>query len=391
MTTSYFYSYIETTSYRTTYTVTVPLKQSRYSLTGEWWESNDGYNWYKVTSTTGRNNKQSCGYSSTQCQSGACEMYCYAGCETTCNVQTFSCDQHSCTGPQSPTASQLASSLTANGRWIVGFNPPIILYFKANESVIVSAGWTSYTLVGDYSQCYTAEDVSCQPNVHKAGDWYCVYTYTCIKRYVEWGRTYKLQAIELVDWDTGEVYASVNQTSITFNIVRNTIARFKYVLKESWSRTWEVILEPPPPEPERCQQILNDPNSRCDKAWCACLRQFDPEAWRNTDCCQQESCYKVSIDICCLETSSKDCATLSGGGGRVCERIPEGGTATISVSWSISWSVKEGWKLDDIRRVGDGKCKPDSLTDRSASKTCTVTAEPRRNYYATLIVVFKQA
>ena len=35
MTTSYFYSYIETTSYQTTYTVTVQLKQSRYSLMRE--------------------------------------------------------------------------------------------------------------------------------------------------------------------------------------------------------------------------------------------------------------------------------------------------------------------------------------------------------------------
>jgi hypothetical protein len=212
-----------------------------------------------------------------------------------------------------------------------------------------------------------------------------------VLRYAEWGRTYSFQAIELVDWDTGEVYASVNQTSITFNIVRNTIARYRYVLTSSWKRVWIVILLPPPPTPERCQQILNDPNSRCDKAWCACLRQFDPEAWRNTGCCQPESCYKVSIDICCLGTSSKDCATLSGGGGRVCERIPAGATATISVSWSISWSVKDGWKFDDIRQIGDGTCKPDSLTGSSASGTCSVTAESGRNYYVTLIVIFKQA
>ena len=56
MTTSYFYSYITTTSYRTTYTITVPLKQSRYSLAGEWWETDDGKKWRMVTSAWGRRN-----------------------------------------------------------------------------------------------------------------------------------------------------------------------------------------------------------------------------------------------------------------------------------------------------------------------------------------------
>jgi len=60
MTTSYFYIYIETTSYRTTYTITVPLKQSRYSLIEEWWESDDGKKWYKVTSSWGRRAQEDC-------------------------------------------------------------------------------------------------------------------------------------------------------------------------------------------------------------------------------------------------------------------------------------------------------------------------------------------
>jgi hypothetical protein len=36
MTTSYFYSFISTTSYRTRYIITVQLRQSRYSLMREW-------------------------------------------------------------------------------------------------------------------------------------------------------------------------------------------------------------------------------------------------------------------------------------------------------------------------------------------------------------------
>jgi hypothetical protein len=82
---------------------------------------------------------------------------------------------------------------------------------------------------------------------------------------------------------------------------------------------------------------------------------------------------------------------LSGGGGRECKNIPEGATDTITVYWSISWSVKQGWKFHDIKQIGDGTCKPDSLTGSSASGTCSVTAESGRNYYMTLIVIFKQA
>ena len=62
MTTSYFYSYIETTEYITTYTITLKARQSKYSLMGEWWESNDGKNWYKVDSTTGRGGGSDCRY-----------------------------------------------------------------------------------------------------------------------------------------------------------------------------------------------------------------------------------------------------------------------------------------------------------------------------------------
>jgi hypothetical protein len=82
---------------------------------------------------------------------------------------------------------------------------------------------------------------------------------------------------------------------------------------------------------------------------------------------------------------------LSGGGGRECKRIPEGATDTISVYWSISWSVKPGWKFHDIGKKGAGKCEPDSFTGNSASGTCSVTAESGKSYYATLIVIFKQA
>jgi hypothetical protein len=379
MTTSYFYSYIETTSYQTTYTITLRARQSRYSLTGEWWESNDGENWYQVTSNDGRE--------STLCPSGWGSCYTYF-CPGTC------CSGYSASSVQmNPNVWAVASSLKAGTTSIVALDRggvngfcrgwqltqkavPVILYFRSNESVTAS-GIDGYSISGVSMTLY---------------EW-CGDQPECLLYVTEWGRTYKLQAIELVNWDTGEVYASVNQTSVTFNLNANTIVRFKYVMTDSWSRSWTVILPPktPEPTPDECQRILNDPSKVGSREWCNCLRIFDNEAWKKTAECQPESCYKVSFYVCCEGTSSTDCATLSGGGGRVCERIPEGTTATISVSWSISWSVKDGWIFDDIRRVGDGKCKPDSLTDRSASGTCSVTARPSRNYHAMLIVIFKQA
>jgi hypothetical protein len=303
--------------------------------------------------------------------------------------------------------------LTANGRQIVSFNPPIILYFKANESVTASAGRTSYTLVGDYSRCYTTEDISCQSNVYRYGDWYCVYSYTCIKQYTEWSRTYQLQAIEFVDWDTGEVYASLNQTSVTFNINANTIVRFKYVLSSSWSRSWEVVLQPPPPTPDRCQQILNDPKEqeRCSGDWCYCLRQFDPEAWKNTPCCYTiKSCLSVSVDFCCSGDDKYSClASQSGGGGRNCveftaKEAEQGVTKPIQpVSWSASWSLKQGWVYDRIIQVGDYNppyCTGGASGNSASGKCCialsrygdcaTGNVGPNRYYSTTVVIVFKK-
>jgi hypothetical protein len=375
MTTSYFYSYIETTSYQTTYTITLRARQSRYSLTGEWWESNDGKNWGKVTSTTGRDGR-SCWYGDPDW-----------GCRYYTGVE---CRPYSCTGPQSPTASQLMTRLTANGRQIVS-NPPIILYFRANESVVVSAGITSYTLVGSSAYCYV--DGGCPNN---QCNWYCV------QRVTEWGGTYKLQAIELVDWDTGEVYASVNQTSLTFNINANTIVRFKYVLTSSWSRSWQVILQPPPPTPDQCPQILNNPNARCTIDWCSCLRQFDPGAWEKEECCQPKSrsCLSVGVDFCCSGDEKYSCLdSRSGGGGRNCveftaAEVQQGVKKRIpDVSWSASWSLKPGWVYDRIVQVGDHNppyCTG-SASDNSASGKCSVgEVGPNKYYSTTVVIVFKK-
>jgi len=368
MTTSYFYSYIETTSYQTTYTITLKARQSRYSLTGEWWESNDGYNWYKVTSSWGRRAQEDCRYWHDTCwapESGTVDC-----------GQLYEC-----------------SRLT-NGSPPLNPDRPVITYHSYNETLTLKPS-QEYTLEGRSKTCDR--------------DWATGY---CVLRYTEWGRTYSLQAIELVDWDTGELYASVNQTSITFNIVRNTIARYKYVLTSSWSRTWEVILQPPPPTPDRCQQILNDPNARCDKAWCACLRRFDPGAWEKEECCQPKSysCLSVSVDFCCSGDEQYSClASRSGRGGRNCveftrAEVQQGVTKPLPpVSWSASWSLKQGWVYDRLIQLGDYNpphCTG-SASGNSASGECCIRLDnqgrcvagnvgPNENYSTMVVIVFKK-
>jgi hypothetical protein len=108
MTTSYFYSYIEMTSYSTVFTITLKARQSKYSLTGEWWESNDGKNWYKVTSNDGRE--------STLCPSGWGSCYTYF-CPGTC------CSGYSASSVQmNPNVWAVASSLKAGTTSIVALD-----------------------------------------------------------------------------------------------------------------------------------------------------------------------------------------------------------------------------------------------------------------------------
>jgi hypothetical protein len=383
MTTSYFYSYIETTSYQTTYTITLRARQSRYSLTGEWWESNDGRNWYKVTSNAGRENYLN--------YYGEKEYFCYGTCCSGASVRYRWMNPNVwviANSLRAGTSGSLNSivALDRGGVWRLCMNwqlsqkaVPVILYIRSNESVTAS-GINGYTFTGRDESLYE----SCW------GEPFCLLYVT------EWGRTYKLQAIELVDWDTGEVYASVNQTSVTFNINANTIVRFKYVLNDSWSRSWTVIPPPktPEPPPEECQRILNDPNQACKTIeWCRCASRYDPAAYNG--CCKQ-SCLYVAVSPCCTGDTGSGCLdSWSGQGGQDC-KIFSSGTQTLSAQWSASWSLKPGWTLADIGKAGPVECKiprgglVDNGASGSASGTCYVDAEPNRGYHVNVIVIFKK-
>jgi hypothetical protein len=383
--TTYTYTYITTTSYRTTYTITISPPQSGYSIMGEVWVSDDGKKWYRVGK----------GWDL------------YSGPITACGTDTFCdwaeydgrCGTHMYSRRWLNNKCYGSNCLTRAGPpRIAGFNiflsengPEIIyriVYAYAGSNVIVQAG-NSFWQYGNSQTCECC--------------WYI--------RVTEWGKRYVPQAIELVDWDTGEVYGSTNSTSLTFQIGRNTIVRFKYVRAESWSRSWTVIPPPPTPPINRCPEILNDPNERCTGRWCSCLRQFDPEAWRKEECCQPKSrsCLSVSVDFCCSGDEQYSClASRSGRGGRNCveftaAEVQQGVTKPLSpVSWSASWSLKQGWVYDRIVQVGDYNppyCTG-SASGNSASGECCIALSggrcvagnvgPNEYYSTTVVIVFKK-
>ena len=367
MTTSYFYSYIETTSYTTVFTITIRHRQSAYSLTGEWWESDDGKNWYKVTDTKGRDNQEFACWFSGFCRGRASDICCtYNWCKS-----GDDCIESYSVGPQSPTASQLITTLTANGRQVVRIGTPIILYFRANESVIANAGTTSYTITGSNTKCIWTID-------------------GCTKEYTEWSRTYKLQAIELVDWDTGEVYGSMNSTSFTFPINRNTIVRFKYVLSESWSRTWTVVLNPPPSSnPADCQQILNEglPGTW---EWCSCAATFkDPRYGQYCD----STCrayFVVNFYPCCSYGRKYECVQSWSGPGVLkdipydCDNPPA--PQRIRLNVQASWTPAPGWRYHDWGWDGDADCSL-AVSGNSASGSCTASIPPNKSVRIVIIFV----
>jgi hypothetical protein len=198
----------------------------------------------------------------------------------------------------------------------------------------------------------------------------------------EWGKRYVPQAIELADWDTGEVYASTNSTSLTFQVWRNTIVRFKYVLTESWSKTWIIRPPPPPPNPLNCTEVLNTATPSSPE-WCECAKQLDPEAAKKQGC-ENWHCLWVSVEPCCSGDIKDGCLYSWGGhGGHDCKPVPPGSTTQASASWRASWNLKPGWRYKDWGWVGDADCGGDPT-----GGTCEATIPPSRS--VTVIIIFER-
>jgi hypothetical protein len=221
-------------------------------------------------------------------------------------------------------------------------------------------------------------------------DWVLIdpYPYACVAFYEEDYKQYKLQAIELVDWDTGEVYLSINQTSVTFNIDRDTRAKAMYVLESRWSRSWYVIVYIVERTPENCMEILNDPSKVGTREWCECARKFDPDAWKKNCHPEAEACLEVKVGYCCLElpTNETCLSSWSGRGGKQCIQLKEGESATVTVSWSASWNTIPGWSYHDTTFNGPGVCHGRSWGYCEA----TLSASQDVTMWVTVVFKFKK-
>jgi hypothetical protein len=180
---------------------------------------------------------------------------------------------------------------------------------------------------------------------------------------------------------------------MTFNINANTIVRFKYVLKESWSRTWVVILNPPPPSnPADCQQILNSglPGTA---DWCACAKLLNDVRYK--DICRGtcRAYFVVNLYPCCSDGRKYECVQSWSGPGVLkdipydCDNPPAPQRITLNVQ--ASWTPAPGWRYDDWGWNGDGVSCSLTVTGNSASGSCTAEIPPDKS--ALIVIIFKRS
>jgi hypothetical protein len=380
MTTSYFYSYISTASYSTVYTVTLRLKpkQNAYSVMGEIWVSEDGKNWKKI--------EKGWDLYSGPVKNYYWDCHSYSPCDWVnplppCGViyreyskrwlENNCFDNRACLSQVGPPKIEGSNIIMVESGNRIVYQ---ITYVRAESNAAAQAG-NSFWQYGRSVYCYC--------------DGYWCYNNRCecyrccgnlMPAVTEWGRRYVPQAIELVDWDTGEVYGSTNSTSLTFQVWRNTIVRFKYVLAESWSRTWIIRPPPPPPNPLNCTEVLNNATPGSTE-WCECAKQLDPGAAEKQGC--ERECLMVSVEPCCLGDVKDGCLNSWGGIGYQ-DCTPKSSPKTASASWSASWSLKPGWRYKDWGWVGDANC-----SGGPTGGTCTARIPPSRS--VTIFIVFERA
>jgi hypothetical protein len=370
------YSYATPTTYTTTYTVTIPLPQSRYSVMGEVWVSDDGRTWGRV----GRGWDLYSG-PITNCGTGTyCDWLRHTWCGGSYDKEYSRRWLHGrCYG--SGCLSSVSPSLNGTGIIEVEKGPRIdyrIIYVEFGRNVTASAG-NSFWQYGESKSCYYDYDL----------DQY-------VWRITQWGKRFVPQAIELVDWDTGEALGSTNSTSLSFQVGRNTIVRFKYVKAESWSRTWIIVPSPPPPPlPSQCDEILNDPNrGPPDREWCSCLRMVDYDRYVKSGCIRCRAYFSGSVKPCCVgPDSATGCLnSWSGGAGSAYHEYDCNNptTATLIIDWSASWSLKPGWRFDSWGWAPDDRVTycDINMSGSSASGTCRSTVPPDR--HVEIVIVFKQ-
>jgi hypothetical protein len=374
------YSYATPTTYTTTYTITIPLPQSRYSVMGEVWVSDDGRTWGRVGRgwdlysgpITACGTDTSCDWTwATWCGSSYGYEYGRRWFDMGWGTKCYGGGCLSRVGPPRLNGSSILESESG---------PRIdytIIYVEFGRNVSASAG-NSFTQLGESKSCY-----------------YDSATGQYVWRVTQWGKRFVRQGIELVDWDTGEALGSTNSTSLSFQVGRNTIVRFKYVKAESWSRTWIIVPPPPPPpQPSQCDEILNDPNRVGSPEWCACARLVgDPRA--NEKCpIECTYCFTASVKPCCpgADTATGCLNSWSGSAGQDCRTLPCKGAQPTSVElqWRAEWSLKPGWSFNSWGWAPDDGVTYCNIEVRgpSAGGMCRSTVPPSR--HIEIVIVFKQ-
>ena len=371
-TTTHTYSYGTPTTYTSTFTVPFTPPQSRYSMTGEVWVSVDGKNWGKVVKGWDLYSGPvtACG-TDTFCDSREyspdCGGYSYA--RKWLNNKCYGGGCLTRAGPPKIDGSNIMES--EDGQQIIYR----IIYVESGRSITAEAG-NSFWQYGESKICL-----------------YDSYNDQYYWKVTQWGRQFVPQAIELVDWDTGEVIGSTNSTSMTFEAGRNTIARFKYVKAESWSRTWIIMPPRSATSPIDCDDILNDPSKKGGSEWCWCAKLFNhPEYW---DYCgaTYRFCLTGPVKPCCVGAdSATGCLnSWSSSAGQDCKDFTEkeyrnGVTKSVEISWSASWSLKPGWMFTGVGKYsvgGEVSCSA-TQSDSSLSGACSATVPPNKHVYITV-------
>jgi hypothetical protein len=380
MTTSYFYSYIETTSYQTTYTITLKAKPNKWSVMGEIWISDDGTNWGRVGRGWDLYSGPVDGCYGPYWPHGFCDWRRYYQSPGYVENGYGARDLNGCVGGSgyNNCLSNLGPPTIAGSSIVLAEKGDVIVYrilYVTDGTRLTAQAGNSFW---QNSRIYMFV-------------WSVGYSYFY---YNEWSKRYVPQAIELVDWDTGEVYGSTSSTSFTFPVLRNTIVRFKYVKAESWSREW-CDHWGGPPSPKNCTEIINT-RTPGDPDWCDCARQYFPKgAWEHY--CPERTCFIVKVEPCCLETSPSGCVDpWSPGNGERCERIPANSTATLWVDWSASWGLKPGWVFYRVLKSGIhgdiAHCRFTTYTPDSGyvSGRCSIEARAGGYYHVTMKIAFRR-
>ena len=167
--------------------------------------------------------------------------------------------------------------------------------------------------------------------------------------------------------------------------------------------------QPPPQEssPQQprqlnCTAILNDPSKKGSREWCDCARQEyakkygtntnTEEFYQLADICDSPRtwCLTVNVEPCCSGTYPDACLkSWSGKGGTACatlkpSELMKGVKKKVSVSWSASWQLYDGWKVAGWGIAsGNADC-----SGRPSGGTCTATVPPDQS--VTIRVVFEQ-